>query len=91
MRKWVVPCPICKGEEPGGLCVRCEGDGWVELRQGDAREVLKLLRAHPLIEAADPESDEETNGCDAVDALVELRGMLDAALAGAPSTLARGV
>jgi len=89
MRKWVVPCPVCKGEEPGGLCVRCEGDGWVELRQGDAREVLKLMRAHPLIEAADPESDEPISGCDAVDALCELRAMLDAALAGAPSTLAR--
>ena len=91
MRKLVVPCPVCRGEEPGGLCVRCEGEGWVELSRGDAREVLKLLRAHPLIEAADPESDEEINGCDAIDALVELREMLDAALAGAPAVLAQGV
>jgi len=80
MRKWVVTCPVCKGEEPGAVCVRCEGEGVVELRQGDAREVLKLLRAHPCIVDVDPDREDVVGGADAIDALVEIRAMLDAAL-----------
>lgn len=47
----------------------------------DPWAVLRVLRALPLVAAT--ARDEEINGGDAVDALCEVRELLDAALAGA--------
>lgn len=49
----------------------------------DPWAVLRDLRAHPFIEATTTE--DPINGCDAVDALAELRTWLDDALARAPT------
>ena len=83
-----IECPICHGE--GDLCYVCEGEGRVPLRRGDPWAILRRLRAHPCVEAVDPEREDVVGGADAIDALVELREMLDAALAVAPTVLARG-
>ena len=80
MPHYVVVCPVCRNAEPGAVCIKCEGEGFVSLSEGDARDVLAFVRGHPILEAADPESDEPISGCDAVDALCELRAILDAAL-----------
>lgn len=79
MGEITMECGACEGRGMG--CEACGGRGRVPFRGADPVAVLRHLRGCELIELAGEDSDEEINGCDAVDLLGHIRAVLDEALA----------